>query len=128
MLNQPTSSPMMTSMFGGRCCACCCVRCCCCAATGAFEMPTATSASEASHFRIETSLCSWMKSDNDNPPRDCFIAGDYFFTAESPQQHARSDICYANHPRSGAVSFGPHPLRFLIVGRHSCPSFQTAEE
>src|SRR5262249_27672283 len=51
MLNQPTSSPMITRMLGGRCCCCCCccccvcccccgcgcgsgTRCCCCAAVG----------------------------------------------------------------------------------------------
>src|SRR5215468_9637503 len=39
MLNQPTSSPMMTSMLGGRCC---------CAATGVLAtVATATNASRA---------------------------------------------------------------------------------
>src|SRR5215467_6100705 len=33
MLNQPTSSPMMTRMLGGLCCCCCC-GCCCCGGRG----------------------------------------------------------------------------------------------
>src|SRR5215471_434567 len=95
MLNQPTSSPMMTSMLGGRCC---------CAATGVLAtVATATNASRAGQsFRMSfmENLLTFRVRGKDaketTPPTVALLQRPAVFTGGAGKQRRRPCLCYAN--------------------------------
>src|SRR5215831_749961 len=103
MLNQPTSSPMMTSMLGGRCC--------CAAAGGPATIPTATNASRAGQsFRMTfmenllTFQGLWESANETTPQGIGLLERPAVFTGESLKATAQAPVSgYANAYRSAAA-------------------------